>query len=97
MTDAQTKPTVNPIDVAMWPEYRCHKVVRALKVADLAVVHGDGSVEFRIADGGFTTIMVNKDVVSRYMPVPGDYLVVYDNGYMSASPQKPFEEGYSRL
>ena len=35
--------------------------------------------------------------VSRYMPKPGDYFVVYDDGYESYSPAKAFEEGYTRI
>jgi hypothetical protein len=31
---------------------------------------------------------------ARYMPKVGDYLVAYDDGYLSISPKQPFEAGY---
>lgn len=79
------------------PQYQCHKKVRALKIADRVELHTDGSATFYIADGGFNPITVTKDIYKRYWPMPGDYYVVYDDGYQSFSPAKVFEEGYTRL
>jgi hypothetical protein len=31
------------------------------------------------------------------MPLPGDYLVIYEDGYRSISPAKAFEDGYTRI
>jgi hypothetical protein len=45
--------------------------------------------------GSFEDVKVERDVFSRGMPEPGDYLVRYDGGYMSWSPKQPFEDGYS--
>jgi hypothetical protein len=36
-------------------------------------------------------------MLARSLPVPGDYLVTYDDGYQSISPGKAFEEGYSEI
>ena len=80
------------------PRYRCHKKVWALKIAAIEI-HADKSATIAPAH-------------SRYAPfdtVPGwcecwhgnesdlGYYVVYDDGYMSWSPTKAFEEGYTKL
>jgi hypothetical protein len=83
---------------APMPRYRCHKEVCALKIGEGIEVHPDGSATLAIADGGFAPVTVAKEVVARYMPLPGDYLVVYlPDGYLSISPGKVFEEGYTRI
>jgi hypothetical protein len=35
--------------------------------------------------------------MQRHTPKAGDYLVQYDDEYMSASPAKEFEDGYTRI
>ena len=77
------------------PRYRSHKEVRALKITDVAPV-SDGRAILSV-EGGFAPITVVADVVRRYMPIDGDYLVFYDDGYRSISPRAPFEDGYDRL
>lgn len=78
------------------PRYRCHKEVRALKI-DRAFANPDGTVSLLIADAGFAPVNVERSVVHRYFPQPGDYLVQYDDGYRSISPRKAFEDGYTRI
>jgi hypothetical protein len=36
------------------------------------------------------------EIFARYVPVPGDFYVVYADGYQSFSPRKAFLEGYTR-
>jgi hypothetical protein len=79
------------------PKYRSHKEVWALKIGDQIGVNPDGSCYLSIADGGFAPVTVPKEVVARYLPMPGDYLVTYEDGYQSISPAKAFEEGYTRI
>ena len=84
------------------PKYRSHKEWRlrvwALKIGDGTInIHPDGSATLPIADGGFAPVTVAKEVVSRYMPVAGDYYVRYSDGYESISPGKAFEDGYTRI
>jgi len=79
------------------PRYRSHKEVQALKIAQVLVVNPDGSVTLAIDDEGFDPVTVSKEVVLRYMPLPGDYLVMYQDGYHSISPAKAFEEGYTHI
>lgn len=75
---------------AEMPRYKCHKEVWALKIARV-----DGC-KLSFADAGYAPLCVDAKMFARYKPVPGDYYVQYDDGYKSISPQKAFEEGYSR-
>lgn len=73
------------------PRYQSHKKVWALKIA---------SVEWLVmtfAEEGYAPLKVEPMLFARYAPVPGDYYVVYDDGYRSIAPAKAFEEGYTRL
>ncbi|MGH1372970.1 MAG: hypothetical protein ACRBBW_13100 [Cellvibrionaceae bacterium] len=40
------------------------------------------------------TVALSADQVTHYMPRPGDYLVVYEDGGSSIVPQATFEAGY---
>jgi hypothetical protein len=81
------------------PRYKSHKEVSALMIGDQfpIAVNGDGSVTLPIADVGYDTVTVPKEVVSRYWPVAGDFYVVYEDGYKSISPSKAFKDGYTRI
>jgi hypothetical protein len=48
----------------------------------------DGDTILRIFEPGMTV---------RYNPVPGDYWIVYEDGYQSISPKGVFESGYVLL
>ena len=82
---------------AEMPRYRSHKEVWALQIADGIEVLPDGSVKLPIADVGYAPVIVSKDVVHRYMPQPGDFYVVYRDGYKSISPGSEFRDGYTRI
>ncbi len=74
-----------------WPEYRCHKVVAAVKV--LAI---DG--EWMTVDApGVGPLLIGPDWQKTYKAEVGGYVVAYQDGYMSFSPAKAFEEGYTRI
>lgn len=78
---------------AEMPRYTSHKTVHALEISAV----GDA-----LADGGRSIAFVEKflgktlpaAMFSRYVPVPGDFYVVYADGYESFSPRKAFLEGY---
>lgn len=78
------------------PAYRCHKVVRAMQVADIEplangsfVVHGHGP--------GIGPVIADPEFMRRHNPQIGGYIVLYDDGYQSYSPAKAFEVGYERV
>lgn len=79
------------------PRYRCHKVVRALRIDQSIKILPDGAAVLSIADGGFEPVRVDAKIMSRRWPMPGDYLVTYEDGYQSISPAKAFEAGYTRI
>ena len=72
--------------------YKCHKIVEAAKGREVAVqIEGSELTE---------RILVTAEWPDRFKPEsPFDlgYLVKYDDGYMSWSPTKAFEDGYDRM
>lgn len=88
------------------PLYISHKKVRALEIRAIGNYAYEPLPEARMdarlirqvvfADPAFPSIMVNEDLFKRYTPMPGDYYVVYEDGYCSFSPRKAFLEGYTR-
>jgi hypothetical protein len=79
--------------------YRSHKVVEA------APIHGISGVN---AEVPFVDILTPGDAIvagyrvevpgnffARGNPSPGDYLVRYEDGYLSWSPKQAFEDGYT--
>jgi hypothetical protein len=77
--------------MAEMPRYKCHKEVSALRIKEVS----GNTLSFW--EPLFAPIEVDPKIFSRYTPVPGDYYVVYDDGYKSISPAKPFQEGYTPI
>lgn len=75
------------------PRYRCHKIVRAIKVEP----EDDGDVVLRPTDPQYQPISVSRDWYQKRGVVGTGYYVVYDNGYTSWSPVEAFEKGYTPL
>jgi len=73
------------------PRYKCHKEVSALKIQEI------NGLTLTFIDPGYPPIDVEPLIFARYYPVPGDYYVVYDDGYASISPAKAFEDGYTKI
>lgn len=92
-------------DTAFMPRYQSHKIVSALEIASIdwtpnaisTAGQMQGGWTIVPADPGFGHINVDANFTARFMPKPGDFVVWYDDGYMSASPRKAFLEGYTRL
>jgi len=86
----------NGSEQAEMPLYVSHKKVWALEIAAVGEsLNGLRSLAFR--DEGFQGVCVPEEMFSRYVPVPGDFYVVYADGYKSFSPRQAFLEGYSRI
>lgn len=89
------------------PMYQCHKKVYALKIATIELDATVASREGRETDGGaaltpteegYAPFKVDRDYVWRHKPQVGGYYVVYmPDGYISWSPAKAFEDGYTLL
>ncbi|CAG2132421.1 hypothetical protein [Cupriavidus numazuensis] len=77
--------------------------VRALRISEVkditCRVEGYGQtspdLQLRLEDGsGYTAL---SDMTARYIPVPGDYLVVQEDGYAYLNPKDVFERKYSPI
>lgn len=79
-----------------FPRYRSHKVVRASQITDVSDELPNGSRLICVADT-VAPITADEKMISRYVPGPGDYLVQYEDGYLSISPQAAFEGGYTLI
>jgi hypothetical protein len=86
------------------PKYKCHKEVWALQIRKVEIKK-DERGRVSIVDGGYlhpvegdyASIEVTGPWLDKHNPQPGGYYVIYNGGYISYSPQKPFEEGYTRI
>jgi hypothetical protein len=93
---------------AEMPRYKCHKEVWALKIkeihpqpaasADPSQTDGcDGGAMIVPVDPGYGPLYVDWQFLRRHNPTVGGYYVVYKDGYRSFSPQREFEDGYTRI
>lgn len=81
--------------LAKLPLYRCHKVVRAAEIAEWGPSE-DGEIRVAVLDGEEARfVTVPRAVFARHAPQAGDFLVVYEDGYVSVSPRQAFLDGYS--
>lgn len=84
------------------PQYKCHKVVSALKIE---AVDWSPSAPNEDSDGSqiltveepFAPIRVDYQYVRKHHPEAGGYYVVYQDGYKSFSPAEAFESGYALI
>jgi hypothetical protein len=87
-------------NTAQMPRYKCHKEVWALKIKEIKrVPSGNAAVTHTIVpeDAGYAPFEVNPEYIGKHSPEAGGYYVVYLDGYVSYSPAKAFEDGYTRL
>lgn len=82
------------------PLYQCHKKVNAVKIAAIEFKQ-DGSASIAPVGGKSRadTIYTAPDYRDKFKGSEDDrgYYVVYGDGYVSWSPTKAFEEGYTKL
>jgi hypothetical protein len=78
------------------PQYKCHKQVGALRIANIQV-NPDGSALLSPEETGHHAFRVSAEYVNKHSPIVGGYYVRYDGGYESFSPETAFEAGYSPL
>lgn len=71
------------------PKWKCHKVVSAASIMDYQA----NTIMLETGD----VVTAANGMFARYTPQPGDYYVVYEDGYASISPKKAFEDGYTRM
>lgn len=88
------------------PQYKCHKVVGALKIKEIRLDAIRAASENRETDGSamlvpeeerFTPFRVDSQYLVKHKPETGGYYVRYKDGYESFSPGDVFEDGYTRI
>lgn len=81
-------------------DWKCrHKIVKAGKITMLPMERDGqpiGPVVVQDANGGDYGVDMPAAAFARGRPNPGDYIVIYEDGYKSWSPAKAFEDGYTR-
>ena len=88
-------------NVEQLPLYKSHKKVRALEIASVGsreMAEGRQGLFRRLTfkEEGFGDYDAGEEMFARYVPVPGDFLVFYEDGYTSFSPGRAFLDGYTR-
>lgn len=68
-------------------------IVDAFIVTSVSKIHGDGSMGIGLQDGTVRT--ASRPMISRYIPVEGDYWVVQEDGYEYLNPKDVFERKYT--
>lgn len=85
----------------MLRKYRCHKVVQAAEIKALEempnTIQPGGETILRHAVLEDGSRYGSKELFSRGTPAVGDFIVIYDDGYISWSPRKAFLDGYSPI
>lgn len=91
--------TIHPAPHVDIPSWKSHKIVRADRVKHIeAFGTGDASPgKYLVYLDGGARVEVKPDVFARGKPQIRDFLVIYDDGYVSWSPAKAFEDGYTLL
>jgi hypothetical protein len=83
------------------PRYISHKRVWALEIDTIepgqlsTASNPNPSRRITFRNAGYEPIVAPGEMFSRYIPVAGDFYVVYADGYKSFSPRKAFTEGYT--
>jgi hypothetical protein len=79
-----------------FPRYRCHKIVRAAKIAE---VETDNNTIVTPADGNLPSFMTPPRWVECFKPKDNDlgYYVIDEDGCESWSPTDAFESGYTKI
>ena len=77
--------------------YRCHKRVKAARITSVAEIEGGMSLIIASAVDPELELpyAAPDDMLTRYRPVAGDYLVMYEGGHVSISPKDAFDGGYT--
>lgn len=75
-------------------KYKCHKIVEADQIIQIS--QSENKVWLK-GDSMDTSTGVPQDFFARGVPNIGDYFVVYENNYVSWSPKKVFEDGYTQI
>ena len=86
---------MSELDAVLKP-YTSHKKVRAVEITSVGnYLQTEEGLMRPVTLDGSVTISLPDAMFVRYVPVPGDFLVVYKDGYQSFSPRREFIDGYT--
>jgi hypothetical protein len=77
--------------------WESHKVVHAGKIIAVKVAPDPLNWLIEDADGNPVLFRPPVDICARGQAQPGDYIVIYADGYVSWSPGAAFEAGYTKV
>lgn len=72
--------------------------VDAFKILNVYPIHDDsGALKHYelLLDKDDKTVIADSGMTARYTPVPGDYLIIQDDGYQYLNPKAVFERKYA--
>lgn len=69
--------------------------VDALKIASVGQVKDNGTLDIALENG--KNVVLAKEMIARYVPKEGDYLVTQEDGYQYVNPKEVFERKYSPI
>lgn len=84
-------------------KYRSHKIVEAADLGSKNIqvlLNGNGSISVTIAHGDkaeYLEIPASRVASKTIDEIEDGYVVRYDDGFVSWSPRKPFEDGYAAI
>ena len=74
-------------------EFQSHKIVRAAPIKRVRL--DDSAIDVDLGDGLVAEVACEPGMFARYVPVAGDFYVIYRDGYPSISPRQEFVDGYT--
>ena len=77
-------------------KYKCHKEVRAAEIHMISV-GPETIITFDDNEPIHFTYIEYQNMIVRYKPKRGDFLVIYEDGYQAFSPRSAFLSGYSKI
>lgn len=98
---AELLANLNERITTMLPLYISHKIVEASKIIDINALPAGGPDN--APEGEHMLVMevgehvASPEYMAKHNPQVGGYFVKYPDGYLSYSPAKAFEEGYTAL
>lgn len=86
--------TENSVAMAQMPCYVGHKIVRALQIRSIEPL-SNGGARFTFTEPGYAARAMEPGWVKRHEAQAGGFLVQYEDGYTSWSPEQAFKNGYT--
>ncbi|SDY38715.1 hypothetical protein [Nitrosomonas sp. Nm58] len=79
------------------PRYKGHKEVCALKIKKVIRNQQSFAITLSFEEEGYSDLAVSEEWLIRHRPQAGGYYVVCQDGYVSYSSAKAFEDGYTLI